>query len=102
MGPNCYYIYLANKKFNYYKKREVIYERIKYVNNNRTVGYRTMRIFLQRYGIYLSNYTVHKYMNQQLNLTSVIMRKHPKYKSCKKQKIFDNLLNQNFTVNDKE
>ena len=60
-----------------------------------------MRIFLQRYGIYLSNYTVHKYMNQQLNLTAVIMRKNPKYKRCKKHKIFDNLLNQNFTVDEK-
>lgn len=60
-----------------------------------------MRLFLQRYGIYLSNYTVHKYMNKQLNLTAVIMRKNPKYKGCKKHKIFDNLLSQNFTVDEK-
>lgn len=40
-------------------------------------------------------------LNQHLNLTAVIMCKNPKYKSCKKHKIFDNLLNQNFTVDEK-
>ena len=60
-----------------------------------------MKIFLQRYGIYLSTTTIHKYMNKDLNLAAIIMRKKPDYKSCKKHKIFDNLLKQNFTVNEK-
>ena len=60
-----------------------------------------MKIFLQRYGIYLSTTTIHKYMNRDLNLAAIIMRKKPDYKSCKKHKIFDNLLKQNFTVNEK-
>ena len=40
-------------------------------------------------------------MNKDLNLAAIIMRKKPDYKSCKKHKIFDNLLKQNFTVNEK-
>jgi transposase InsO family protein len=100
---NCYYNYLADKKEDYHKQREAILERIKYIfyNNNRTVGHRAVRIFLKRYGIYLSKTTVHKYMNKDLGLGAVIMRKKPNYKRCKKHKIFDNLLKQNFNVNEK-
>ena len=100
---NCYYNYLEDKKDDYHTQREAIYERIKYIyyNNNRTVGHRAMRIFLTRYGIHLSKTTIHKYMNKDLNLAAVIMRKKPGYKACKKHRIFDNLLKQNFTVNEK-
>ena len=81
----------------------MVYERIKYIyyNNNRTIGYRPMKIFLQRYGIYLSTTTIHKYMNKDLNLSAIVMRKKPGYKSCKKHKIFDNLLKQKFNVDEK-
>ena len=53
---NCYYNYLKDTKRDYYEQRFMVYERIKYIyyNNNRTIGYRPMKIFLQRYGIYLS------------------------------------------------
>ena len=57
-----------------------------------------MRIFIKRYGYELSNTTMHKYMNKELNLCAVIMHSKPGYKAGKKNKIFDNLLNQNFTV----
>ena len=57
-----------------------------------------MRIFIKRYGYELSNTTMHKYMNKELNLCAVIMHSKPGYKTGKKNKIFDNLLNQNFTV----
>lgn len=60
-----------------------------------------MRIFLKRYGYELSNPAVHKYMNTILELRAVIMRKRPGYKTCHKNKIFDNLLKQNFTVDQK-
>jgi len=46
-----------------------------------------MRVFLSRYDIYLSKFTVHKYMNKMLNLASIIMRKKPGYKSGHKHKI---------------
>lgn len=57
-----------------------------------------MRIFIKRYGYELSNTTMHKYMNKELNLCAVIMHSKPGYNTGKKNKIFDNLLNQNFTV----
>lgn len=103
ISPSCYYNYLDDKKREYHKQRDIIYERIKYIfyNNNRTVGHRAMRIFLARYGIYLSKTTVHKYMNKELNLAAIIMRKKSGYTSGKKHKIFDNLLKQNFKVNEK-
>ena len=41
---------------------------------------------------------MHKYMNKELNLCAVIMHSKPGYKTGKKNKIFDNHLNQNFTV----
>lgn len=94
ISPNCYYNYLKDNKRDYYEQRSIINERIKYIyyNSNKTIGYRPMKIFLQRYGIYLSTTTIHKYMNRDLNLAAIIMRKKPDYKSCKKHKIFDNLL----------
>ena len=75
---NSYYNYLKDNKGDYYLQREVIFKRIKYIfyNNNRTIGHRAMKIFLSRYGIYLSKTTVHKYMNKILNLAAVIMRKN--------------------------
>ncbi len=69
-----------------------------YYNYNRVIGYRAMRIFIKRYGYELGNTTMHKYMNKELNLCAVIMHSKPGYKTGKKNKIFDNLLNQNFTV----
>ena len=57
-----------------------------------------MRIFIKRYGYEVSNTTMHKYMNKKLNLCAVIMHSKPGYKTGKKQNIFDNFLNQNFTV----
>lgn len=60
-----------------------------------------MRVFIKRYGYETSNTTMHKYMNKELNLCAVIMRSKPGYKAGKKHKIFDNLLNQNFTVDRK-
>ncbi len=103
ISTNGYYNYLKNKKHDYYAQRDAIYERIKYIfyNSNRTVGHRAMRVFLSRYGIYLSKTTVHKYMNKTLNLAAIIMCKKPGYTAGKKHKIFDNLLNQNFTVKGK-
>lgn len=100
---HCYYNYLKDNKCDYHRQREVIYERIKsiFYNNNRTVGHRAMKVFLSRYSIHLSKTTVHKYMNKTLNLAAVIMRKKLGYLSGKKHKICNNLLNQNFTVNEK-
>ena len=55
-----------------------------------------MRIFQRRQGISLSKTTVHKYMNQILGLHAIVMRKKPSYMRGTKNKIFPNLLKQNF------
>lgn len=56
--------------------------------------------FIKRYWL-VTNATMHKYMNKRLNLCAVIMRFKPSCKVGNKHKIFDNILNQNFTVNNK-
>ena len=55
-----------------------------------------MRIFQQRKGIHLSKTTVHKYMNKDLFLYIIVMRKKTKYRRGAKNKIFSNLLKQDF------
>ncbi len=103
ISPNCYYNYKKDAKCEYHRRLAHIFELIKYVyyNNNRVIGYRAMRIFIKRYGYIVSNTTMHKYMNKELHLYAVIMHSKPGYKTGKKHKIFDNLLNQNFTVDGK-
>jgi len=88
ISPNCYYNYKKDTKREYHKRLEHIFELIKYVyyNNNRVICYRAMRIFIKRYGYELSNTTMHKYMNKELNLCAVIMHSKPGYKAGKKKK----------------
>ena len=83
ISPNCYYNYKKEAKRKYHKRLAHIYELIKYVyyNNNRVIGYRAMRIFIKRYGYEVSNTTMHKYMNKELNLCAVIMHSKPGYKT---------------------
>jgi transposase InsO family protein len=58
-------------------------------------------VFLARKGIVISKITAFKYMNKELNLHSVIMKKRPKYIRGEKNKVFPNILNQNFLVSGK-
>ena len=57
-----------------------------------------MRIFIKRYGFEIIKTIMHKHMNKELNLCTIIMHSKPSYKAGKKHKISDNLLNQNFTL----
>ncbi len=83
ISPNCYYNYKKDAKRKYRERLAHIFELIKYVyyNNNRVIGYRAMRIFIKRYGYEVSNTTMHKYMNKELNLCAVIMHSKPGYKT---------------------
>ncbi len=103
LSPNAYYNYLKHPKSVYQRHKDHIQEEIKYIyyNNNRLLGHRSMRIFLQRRGIHLSKTTVHKYMNKDLSLHAIVMRKKPKYVRGSKNKIFSNLLKQDFRVEEK-
>lgn len=100
LSPNAYYNYLKQRKAAYQKQKDRIQEEIKhiYYNNNRLPGHRLMRIFLMRKGICLSKTTVHKYMNKELSLHAIVMRKKPRYVRGRKNLIFPNLLHRDFTA----
>ena len=55
-----------------------------------------MRIFLKRQGISLSKIYFYKYRNKILRLHAIILRKKPSYVRGTKNKIFPNLLKQDF------
>lgn len=61
-------------------------------------GYRSMKGYLERRGFCLSRLTVHKYMNHELGLYSVVRRKRPGYRKGTPHKVFENLLPQDFTA----
>ena len=100
--PNAYYNYLKNRKEAYQKEKNRILESIKsiYYNNGRIIGHRWMVIFLARNNIFISKTTAHKYMNQELNLHAVTLKKKPKYVHGDKNKVFPNILKQDFNVAD--
>lgn len=98
--PNAYYNYLKNKKVDYCanKARTIaVIERI-YHKHHGVDGYRSMRVFLRRENIELSNPTVHKYMNKELKLYSVVRRKKPNYEKGNPHKVFENLINRDFSA----
>ena len=96
--PNAYYNYRKNRKASYHRKKQEIFHQIKsiYYNNNRILGHRPMKIFLERKGVSLSKTTLHKYMNREMGLHAAIMRKKPSYVREVKEQIFPNLLKQKF------
>jgi putative transposase len=103
LSPNAYYNFKKNKKSKYRRKRSAITDKIIkiYHDTEGVLGHRKMRVFLEREAIKLSKTTVHKYMNKELGLKSVVRRKKPGYVKGHAHKIFPNLLNQKFTADDK-
>lgn len=57
-----------------------------------------MRVYLARRGYHYSPATIHKYMNTELGLHSVVRPKKPDYKHGKPHKVFENKLKQDFTA----
>ena len=55
-----------------------------------------MKIYLERVGHVYSFTPVHKYMNQELGLKSIVRPKKPSYEYGKPHKVFENLLQQDF------
>lgn len=100
--PNAYYNFLKNRKANYYANKEKALNEIKkiYHQDNGVDGYRSIRVFLERKNIKLSNPTVHKYMNKELNLFAIVRKKKPNYEKGAAHKIFDNLIKQEFKADE--
>jgi transposase InsO family protein len=98
--PNAYYNFLKHRKSGYYAEKQKVLNQIQniYHEHGGIDGYRSMKVYLERKGIYRSNLTIHRYMNTELGLTSIVRRKKPGYRKGKPHKVFDNLLKQDFTA----
>ena len=96
--PNAYYNFLKNRKAEYHKHKEKIKREIAdiYHSHNGTDGYRTVHAYLLRRGYKISRMTVHKYMNTELELFSIVRRRKPNYEYGAPHKVFENKLQQNF------
>ena len=69
-----------------------------YHSHNGVDGYRSMTFYLERRGYGYSAATIHKYMNTELGLRSVVRPKKPDYEYGKPHKVFENKLKQDFTA----
>jgi len=100
LSPNAYYNFLKCRKSGYHVQKQQVLDTIQkiYHETEGKLGHRSMKIFLSRKNIFLSKTTVHKYMNKELRLTSIVKRKKPEYVKGHAHKVFPNLLNQNFTT----
>lgn len=101
--PNAYYNYLKHRKSSYDAEKAYVKSQIEeiYHEENGVVGYRSVKIILGRRGVNKSLPTVHKYMNKELGLCSIVRRKKPDYRKGKAHKVFDNLIKQDFTATEK-
>lgn len=96
--PNAYYNCWKRRKADYYAKKETAKELIReiYHTHNGVAGYRTMAVYLARRGCHYSAVTVHKYMNTEMRLYSLVHPKKPGYRRGKPHKIFENKLQREF------
>ena len=60
----------------------------------------SMKVYPERRGYSYSATTVHKYMNTELGLRSIVRPGKPEYEHGKPHKVFDNKLNQDFTADE--
>lgn len=100
--PNAYYNYRKHRKADYYANKAEVHAQIQeiYHIHNGVDGYRSMKVYLEHRGYSYSTATVHKYMNTELGLHSIVRPKKPEYEYGKPHKIFDNKLNQDFTADE--
>lgn len=98
--PNAYYNYWKHRKAAYCTQKAEVLAQIEaiYHEHHGVDGYRTMTIYLARRGIHYSPTTIHKYINKELKLYSVVRPKKPNYKRGKPHKVFENKLQQNFVA----
>ncbi len=96
--PNAYYNYRKHRKADYYAKKKEVHGQIReiYHSHNGVDGYRSMAAYLRRRGYSYSSATIHKYMNTELGLRSIVRPKKPGTKPGKAHKVFGNLLKQDF------
>jgi putative transposase len=98
--PNSYYNFLKDRKKYCRVRKEYVLGKITeiYHKYNGIPGHRQMKYFLRRENIIISKATVHKYMNRELQLFSIVRRKRIGFKKGVQHKIFPNLLERNFVA----
>ena len=98
--PNAYYNYRKHRKADYCAKKKKVQEQIRdiYHRHNGVDGYRSMTVYLRHEGHSYSAMTIHKYMNTEMGLRSVVRPKKPGTKPGKPHKVFENRLKQDFTA----
>ena len=96
--PNAYYNYRKHRKAAYHAQKEAAKALIReiYHTHNGVAGYRTMAVYLARRDCHCSTATIHKYMNTEMGLYSLVCPKKPGYRREKPHKIFENRLQQEF------
>ncbi|MDE7327046.1 MAG: IS3 family transposase [Lachnospiraceae bacterium] len=98
--PNAYYNYRKHRKAGYYAKKTAIHEQIQeiYHSHNGVDGYCSMKAYLERRGYRCSATTIHKYMNTELGLRSIVRPRKPGTRLGKPHKVFENRLKQDFAA----
>ncbi len=98
--PNAYYNYRKHRKAGYYTQKSEVQTQIRdiYHAHKGVNGYRSMAVYLARRGYTYSPATIHKYMNTEMGLRSVVRRKKPEYVHSKPHRIFGNKLLEDFTA----
>ncbi len=98
--PNAYYNYRKDRKRDYYAQKAQVHKQIQkiYHSHNGIDGYRNMRVYLERSGYVYSATTIHKYMNSELGLRSVVRPRKPGISPGEPHKVFENKLKQDFTA----
>ena len=96
--PNAYYNYRKHRKADYYAQKAKVQKEIEeiYHRHNGVDGYRSMTVYLERKGYNYSTTTIHKYMNTEMGLHSIVRLQKPGAKPGKPHKIFENKLKQDF------
>ena len=67
-----------------------------YHDHNGVDGYRSMTVYLERKGYSYSPTTIHRYMNRELGLRSIVRPRKPGARPGKPHKVFENRLRQDF------
>ena len=98
--PNAYYNYRKHRKAGYYTQKAEIQAQIReiYHAHKGVDGYRSMTVYLARRGYAYSTTTIHKYMNIEMGLRSIVRLKKPNYTHGKPHRIFENKIQQNFAA----
>ncbi len=102
MCPNSYYNYLKKRKATYCQEKKKLQAEISsiYHENQGVYGYKMIHDVLKLRGISRSYLTIFRYM-KELNLKSIIRQKRPDYVKGTAHKVFENVLNREFTVTKK-